>query len=111
MKQGLKETLAKWRASGAAQWVNHWKGFWRPDPNSDVDLRSDILSSTKGVQSALLQAEDIMKQIDEAAEELYVQVRSDVCHGACGLGCQDGGVPGVWGAWVGGRDCMGLEVY
>ena len=70
--------MAKWRASGTAQRASQWKNFWRPDPKPDADLHSDIMSSTKGVQSALLQVEDIMKQLDEAAEELFIQVRCQV---------------------------------
>lgn len=66
--------MAKWRASSTAQRAPQWKHFWRPDPNPDADLQSDIMSSIKGIQSALLQAEGIVKQLDEAAEELLIQV-------------------------------------
>ena len=43
------------------------------------------------MRTALLQADDIGNQIDEATEELIAQVKSDVCHGACRLGCIQGG--------------------
>ena len=33
------------------------------------------MSSMKGVEAALLQAEGVMKQLDEAAEELFMRVR------------------------------------
>lgn len=41
--------------------------------------------------TAMMQADDIVNQIDEATEELIAQVKSDVCHGACRLGCIQGG--------------------
>ena len=102
LRQGLTETMTKWRASGIARQASHWKNFWTRDLKTDADLRSDILRTIKGVQSALLQAQVIVKQIDEAAEELLMQVRRHMCHGACGSGCVNGGMPGGWGerdAW------------
>ena len=92
--------MTKWRASGIARQASQWKSFCRREPGADADLRSDIMSSMKGVSSVLLQAQGIMKQLNEAADELFMQVRSHMCHVAW-IWVHQGGVLEDWGAWGG----------
>lgn len=67
--------MSRWRAAVTGERPPPWKRFWRRERSTLADLNSDVLSSMKGVEAALLQAEGIMKQLDVAAEELFMRVR------------------------------------
>lgn len=75
------------KRAGAQAWQS--RNFSRPDLKPDAEPQPDALSS---IQSALKEAESVMKHLDEAANELFMQVRSIVCHGAWAFGCIGVGV-------------------
>ena len=96
-QQQFRDHIKKWRASGlfklagAQAWRS--RNFSRPDLKPGADPKPDALSS---IQSALKEAESVMKHLDQAAEELFMQVRSNVGRGAWGFGCRVGASGGVW---------------
>lgn len=118
MKQAIQDAMSRWRATVTGERPPPWNRFWRRERSTLADLNSDVLSSMRGVEAALLQAEGIMKQLDEAAEELFMRVRPptflvhdlrshekqghacEMAHGCCRSGLWGSGCMGHGGAWA-----------